>query len=141
MNGAGREQGQAADLLRRHGLRVTAPRVAVARCLTGADRHLSAEDVLDRLRTAGCRCARATVYNVLNEFVRRGLVRTVSVPGGPTWFDPVVEPHAHLYREDTGELTDLPSDALPGPDALGIPRDMEVSGISLVVHARPRGRG
>lgn len=53
-------------LLRRGGLRVTAPRLAVARCLMTADSHLTADGVLARLRAAGCRCARATVYNVRN---------------------------------------------------------------------------
>lgn len=53
-------------LLRGLGLRVTAPRLAVARCLMAADSHLTADGVLARLRAAGCRCARATVYNVRN---------------------------------------------------------------------------
>lgn len=128
-----------AGLLRERGLRVTAPRLAVARCLSGADRHLSADGVLERLRESGCRCARATVYNVLNEFTRCGLVRTVTVDGGRTYFDPVVEPHPHLYREDTGELIDLPQAALPDPEKLGLPEDLEVNRISLVVYARPRG--
>lgn len=127
-----------AGLLRRCGLRVTAPRLAVARCLSGADTHLSADGVLERLRESGCRCARATVYNVLNEFTRCGLVRTVTVEGGRTYFDPIVEPHPHLYREDTGELIDLPPAALPEPERLGLPQDLEVNRISLVIYARSR---
>lgn len=127
-----------AGLLRECGLRVTAPRLAVARCLSGADRHLSADAVLERLRESGCRCARATVYNVLNEFARCGLVRTVTVEGGRTYFDPIVEPHPHLYREDTGELMDLPPATLPDPERLGLPEDLEVKRISLVVYARSR---
>lgn len=129
-------------LLRQHGLRVTRPRLAVARCLAEADTHLSADGVLERLRESGCRCARATVYNVLNGFARCGLVRTVTVEGGRTYFDPIVEPHPHLYREDTGELMDLPQSALPGPERLNLPGDLEVDRISLVIYARPReGRG
>lgn len=125
--------------LRRLGLRVTTPRLAVARCLMTAGRHLTADGVLARLRTEGCRCARATVYNVLNEFTRCGLVRTVAVEGGRTYFDPVTEPHPHLYREDTGELIDLPGRALPAPETLGLPPGLAVERISLVVHARPQG--
>lgn len=128
-----------AELLRECGLRVTTPRLAVARCLSGADRHLSADGVLERLRESDCRCARATVYNVLNEFARCGLVRTVTVEGGRTYFDPIAEPHPHLYREDTGELVDLPPAALPDPERLGLPEDLEVNRISLVVYARSRG--
>lgn len=127
-----------AELLRECGLRVTAPRLAVARCLSGADTHLSADGVLERLREAGCRCARATVYNVLNEFARCGLVRTVTVEGGRTYFDPVIEPHPHLYREDTGELIDLPPAALPDPESLELPGNLEVDRISLVIYARRR---
>lgn len=127
-----------AELLRRRGLRATAPRLAVVRCLTEAGRHLSAEGVLERLRASGCRCARATVYNVLNELTRCGLVRPVVVDGQRAYFDPVTEPHPHLYREDTGELLDLPAGAMPDPQTLGLPPDLAVERISLVVHARPR---
>lgn len=49
-----------AGQLRRHGLRVTRQRLAVARCLLGADGHLTADGALERLRAGGCRCARAT---------------------------------------------------------------------------------
>lgn len=129
---------QPAAILRQRGLRVTAPRLAVARCLAEAGRHLTAEGVLEDLRASGCRCARATVYNVLNEFVRCGLVRPVVVDGHRTYFDPVAEPHPHLYREDTGELFDLPAQALPDPRTLGLPPDLAVKRLSLVVHARPR---
>lgn len=129
---------QLKTLLRRLGLRVTAPRLAVGRCLMTAESHLTADGVLARLRAAGCRCARATVYNVLNEFARCGLVQTVALEGGPTYFDPVTEPHPHLYREDTGELFDLPAGAMPDPRTLGLPTGLAVERISLVVHARPR---
>lgn len=125
-------------MLRRHGLRVTAPRMAVARCLAKAGGHLSAEAVRHRLRADGCRCARATVYNVLNDFARCGLVRPVVVDGHRTYFEPSPEPHPHLYRRDTGELIDLPAGALPDREALGLPPELEVESISLVVHARPR---
>ncbi len=135
----GRDDQQLKTSLRQLGLRVTAPRLAVARCLATADSHLTADGVLARLRAKGCRCARATVYNVLNEFTRCGLVRTVVVEGGRTYFDPVTEPHPHLYRQDTGELIDLPARALPDPDTLGLPPGLEVERISLVVHASPGG--
>lgn len=126
--------------IRGRGLRVTGQRLAVARCLLAADEHLTAEGVLSKLRQRGCRCSRATVYNALNDFCRHGLVQPVVVDTVGTYFDPVTEPHPHLYLPDTGRLVDLPPSALPAAGDLDLPPGLKVESDSLVVRARPAGR-
>ncbi len=131
---------QIAAQIRDHGLRVTGQRLAVARCLLAADDHLTAEGVLSKLRDGGCRCSRATVYNALNDFCRHGLVQPVTVDTVGTYFDPVTEPHPHLYLPESGRLVDLPAGALPAAEDLGLPPGLTVESVSLVVRARPGGR-
>jgi len=56
--------------------------------------------------------SRATVYNTLNLFVEKGLLRRFALIGGRVVFDPNVERHHHVIDEETGKVYDLPWDAL-----------------------------
>lgn len=56
--------------------------------------------------------SRATVYNTLNLFVERGLVRQLTLTGGRVVFDPKVERHHHFIDEETGRIYDVPWNAL-----------------------------
>ena len=66
----------------------------------------SAEQILATLRAAGARVSKATVYNTLNLFAERGVIRQLSVDGARTWFDSNVAPHYHFHDLDTGALMD-----------------------------------
>ncbi|MGH8132735.1 MAG: Fur family transcriptional regulator, partial [Steroidobacteraceae bacterium] len=57
------------------GIRPTTQRVRIATLLLSAPQHLSAEQILANLRSAGARVSKATVYNTLNLFASRGLIR------------------------------------------------------------------
>jgi Fur family ferric uptake transcriptional regulator len=62
------------NYLREHNLPVTPQRVAIADIVLGTDRHLSAEDIADALRTQGAAAGTATVYRTLEVLVKSGLV-------------------------------------------------------------------
>jgi len=118
------------------GIRVTDQRVRIAGILLSAPQHLSAEQIADALRRGGARVSKATVYNTLNLFAARGLIRQLNVDGNSAWFDSNVLPHYHFHDEHTGTLTDVaPSDVqfsqLPQP-----PPGMEVAGIDVVIRLR-----
>ena len=67
--------------------------------------------------TAHSETSKATVYNTLNLFLRKKLIREVIVDPSKVFYDPNPDPHHHFYNVDTGELTDI--------DA----RDIRVSGL------------
>lgn len=56
--------------------------------------------------------SRATVYNTLNLFVRKGLLRELVLAEGRSVFDPNLNPHHHFVDETTGAIYDLPWDSL-----------------------------
>ncbi len=56
--------------------------------------------------------SRATVYNTLNLFVKKGLLRELSFADGTSVFDPKIEPHHHFIDETTGAIRDIPWDAV-----------------------------
>lgn len=142
MTHSARERSDSAQFARRlaaHGIRPTAQRMRVASVLLAEPQHLSAEQLLARLRSSGARVSKATVYNTLNLFAAHGLIRQLAVDGARTWFDSNVAAHYHFHDLDSGALTDVevPEVAfsrLPEP-----PPGMEVAGVELVIRLRRRG--
>jgi Fur family iron response transcriptional regulator len=119
------------------GIRVTAQRLRIAELLLSAPQHLSAEQLTEALRERGPAVSKATVYNTLNLFASRGLIRQVALAGARGCFDSNVQAHYHFHDEASGALTDvaLPEvqfSRLPPP-----PPGMEVAGLDLVIRLRP----
>jgi Fur family iron response transcriptional regulator len=67
---------------------------------------------MSRVRKRFPMISRATVYNTLNLFVEKGLLRSLVLAEGRVVYDPKVEPHHHFIDEHTGRISDLPWDAL-----------------------------
>ncbi len=101
-----------AQILEEHGIKASAHRVAVAEYVLNTESHPSADEVLSRVREAFPHVSRATVYNTLNLFVDKGLLRQYALTEGRTVFDPRVEDHHHFIDEESGSIHDLPWDAL-----------------------------
>lgn len=125
-----------ADRLRAAGVQPTPQRQKIAGLLLVARQHLTAEQILARLRQTGERVSKATVYNTLNLFAAKGVIKQLAVDGDRAWFDSNTEPHFHFQDVETGTLIDVnPADvrfaALPAP-----PKGMEYAGIELFIRLR-----
>ena len=105
---------QVERLLREHDIIPTRQRVAIGRVLFARHQHLSAPELHRRVRRNDPDLSsRSTVYNTLELFARRGLVRELSVDGPQgklRVYDTNLQPHHHLYHVDTGKIEDLDSD-------------------------------
>jgi Fur family transcriptional regulator, iron response regulator len=123
--------------LQARGIRVTAQRLQIAELLLTVPQHRTAEQIAEALQQRGLVVAKATVYNTLNLFAERGLLRPLSVDGTRSWFDSNVEPHYHFHDERSGALSDV---ALPEVQFSRLPEPpagMEVAGLDLVIRLRP----
>jgi Fe2+ or Zn2+ uptake regulation protein len=98
--------------LRSHGIQPSAQRLAVAEVVLDTDRHPSADEVHAAARLKLASLSRATVYNTLNLFVEKGLLRALTVTSGRVVFDPLIDPHHHFIDETSGRIYDLPWSAL-----------------------------
>ena len=99
-------------MLRDHGISPSAQRVAVARYVLHTDEHPSADEVWSRVKESFPLVSRATVYNTVNLFVEKGLLRPLVLTEGRVVFDPKVEDHHHFIDEESGKIHDVPWDAI-----------------------------
>jgi len=119
-----------------HGILPTAQRIEIAGILLAKPQHLSAEQIIDRLRVRGSRVSKATVYNTLKLFGERGLVRECVVDPERLFYDSTTTPHYHFYNMDTGELTDISHQAVQVVGLPELPQDFHLDSIEVVIKGR-----
>ena len=87
--------------------------MALARLLleTGP-RHVTAEELFQEARAAGIPVSLATVYNTLHQFTAAGLMTEVVAGSGQSYFDTNPTSHYHYFDKSTGEIIDVPEDAI-----------------------------
>ena len=98
--------------LTEHGIQPSAQRVAVADYVLSTTDHPSADQVWAEVKRGFPMLSRATVYNTLNLFTEKGLLRELVLAEGKVVFDPKLDPHHHFLDEETGEIIDVPWSAL-----------------------------
>jgi Fur family transcriptional regulator, iron response regulator len=91
-------------ILRRHRIQATPQRIAVAKYILAVKTHPSADEVWEQVRRRCPTLSRATVYNTLNLFVEKGLIRAQVLKEGTVVFDPRVDAHHHFIDMDTQDL-------------------------------------
>jgi Fur family iron response transcriptional regulator len=139
VNPAARERKRIQSLLATHGVQPTAQRIRIAELLFACDQHLTAEQVLQGLSRGGARVSKATVYNTLNLFAARGLLKALNVDPERGLFDSNIEPHHHFHVEDTGELIDVPPGAVEFSRLPPLPPGTESVSVEVVIRVRKQG--
>ena len=96
-----------ADLLRSHGLQVTAQRLAVLRAVS-THPHATADTVAEVSRDDIGAISRQSVYDALNALVESGIVRRIQPAGSSARFETRVgDNHHHLICRDCGCVVDV----------------------------------
>jgi Fur family transcriptional regulator, stress-responsive regulator len=95
------------DLLRQHGLRVTAQRLAVLR--TVADKpHVTADAVAETVRGEIGSISAQAVYDALGALTEKGLLRRIQPAGSPARYeDRVGDNHHHLICRTCDRMVDV----------------------------------
>lgn len=126
------------EILRERGIAPTAQRVVVAEYVLDTDEHPSADQVWERVRPRIPVISRATVYNTLNLFVEKGLIRSFTLTEGKQVFDPNVGKHHH-FIDETGKIHDIPWDALRVSGLEGL-EGIDVDEHMVVLRGRRRAK-
>ncbi len=96
-----------ADLLRRHGLQVTAQRLAVLAAVS-ARPHGTADDVAKVVRAEIGVISRQAVYDALGVLTDKGLIRRIQPAGSPARYeDRTGDNHHHLICRTCGRMVDV----------------------------------
>lgn len=119
-----------------HGVLPTPQRLEVADILLSEPQHLSADQILDRLREGGSTVSKATVYNTLNLFEKRGLIKECLVDPERRFYDSSTQPHHHFYNADTGELSDIPMSDIELSGLPQLPAGTQLEAAELIVRVR-----
>lgn len=124
------------SLFEQFGILPTPQRVEIAGILLQRPQHMSAEHVIDRLKDAGSKVSKATVYNSLNLFSKRGLVREVTVDPVRKFYDSTTHTHHHFYNVDSGELSDIPDEQVCFQGLPELPKGTERESIEVLIKVR-----
>lgn len=101
------------EKLEKGGIQASAPRLAIAHYIFSTEDHPTAEIVKTKVEKYFPTVSLATVYNTLNLFVEKGLLKTFRDQGSDQLrYDPLLEPHFHFVDEDSGKIIDLSTEAL-----------------------------
>lgn len=126
------------DSLRRLGIRPTPQRLAVLRLLSRqAEHHVTAQDAFERIRAQGHRLTLGTIYNVLNDFARAGLVTRIDM-GERTSYCGNREPHQHYFDENSKRLFDIVGSQPELTTTPVAPEGMVVVGVEIIIRIQPK---
>jgi Fur family transcriptional regulator, stress-responsive regulator len=95
------------ELLREHGIQVTAQRLAVLKAVA-AEPHITADAVAEAVRAEIGAISLQSVYDALALLTAEGLIRRIQPSGSPARFeDRVGDNHHHLICRDCGRVVDV----------------------------------
>ena len=94
-------------LLRRHGLHVTAQRLAVLRAVSDGP-HTTADDIYKAVRAQIGAISRQAVYDALAALSEKGLLRRIQPAGSPARYENRVgDNHHHLICRTCSRMVDV----------------------------------
>ena len=126
-----------AGKLRAHGINPTHQRLEIAHALFSRCEHLSADQIMAIVNERHSETSKATVYNTLNLFLEKKLIREVIVDPNKVFYDPNTSPHYHMYDVESGKLTDIDAAHVRVSGLPSLPAGMVTEGMDIVIRVRP----
>ena len=127
---------QTIKVLRRYQISPTTQRVEIAQVLLSKNQHLSADQVLEAVNQERSKVSKATVYNTLGLFARKGLVRELVIDPTKVYYDSNVMDHHHFFNVETGELQDIEIADVELGHLPHLPEGMITDGIDVIIRIK-----
>ena len=124
------------EKLKKAGVTPTQQRIEIGQILFARPQHMSADQVLSVVNQAGPLVSKATIYNTLGLFARKGLVREVIVDPSKVFYDSNTSEHHHFYDLDSGNLTDIEGDSIRLENMPQLPEGTAAAGVDIVIRVR-----
>jgi Fur family iron response transcriptional regulator len=129
-----------AALLAAHNITATSQRMQIASVLLSEPMHLSADQLLEKLRFGGEKVSKATVYNTLKLFVERGLIRQIHLDPERTVYDSRRVTHHHFHEVETGTLWDIDPEDVSFSRLPQLPEGMEIAGVEVIIRVAKKAQ-
>jgi Fur family ferric uptake transcriptional regulator len=100
--------------LREQNVKLTRPRMAVVQLLMDAKTHLSADELVDRVKAKGLRASRATVYRLISVLRQCGVIDVHDFDQRKRVVEPMVGRvhHDHLYCIGCGKIIEFANEQI-----------------------------
>ncbi len=131
------DRAELVDRLRTFDIIPTHQRLVIAQALFSRRQHVSADQLLSQVNLTHAEVSKATIYNTLNLFEEKGLVRRVVVDPERIFYDTFVDSHPHLFDVEKGELYDIEAPDLQIVGLPPLPPGMRQEGLDIVIRMRP----
>ncbi|MBN1940197.1 MAG: transcriptional repressor [Candidatus Aminicenantes bacterium] len=95
------------DILSERGIRPTFQRLTVLAAVSENRSHVTIRELHAALVKKIPTLSKTTLYNTLELFSAKGLVRSLSIDPGEARYDGVVAPHHHFYCSVCGRIIDI----------------------------------
>lgn len=125
------------QLLRSRGITPTSQRIRITSAMLAEPQHLSADQVLQLANREGKRVSKATVYNTLGLFAKKGLIRELVVDPTRSFYDSTTHVHHHFYNPLTQELSDVEEGEIEISLPKTLPPGTEIDKVEVVIHLKP----
>ncbi|MDA8416857.1 MAG: transcriptional repressor [Betaproteobacteria bacterium] len=132
------ERSRLVERLKSHHIIPTHQRLVIAQALFSRRQHVSADQLLSQVNLDHAEVSKATIYNTLNLFEEKGLVRRIVVDPERIFYDTHLESHPHLFNVELGELTDIEAPDLRIEGLPPLPPDLYQEGLDIVIRVRSR---
>ena len=125
----------ALKMLEASSLKLTSQRVNLLKILfKNGNKHFSVEEVYNLVDKEGIRISLATIYNCLNQFTAKGILKMVRTSSDKVYFDTNLTDHQHFFCKTTGRLTDIDSKKIKISKLPKIPDGKKLKSIEVVVN-------
>ncbi len=128
------------EKLKQHGVMPTSQRVEVATILLSRPQHLSADQIIDKLKGRGSRVSKANVYNTLKLFSEQCIVKELNVDSSRKFYDSTTHPHHHFFHVDSGKLSDIPASQVSISGLPPLPKGTEQESVEVLIKVRHKRR-
>lgn len=122
--------------LRACGITPTHQRVQIGEVLFSKPQHVSAEQVLGMVNNGHEKVSKATVYNTLGLFAKKGLLHEVIIDPNKVFYDTNLEKHHHLYHTDTCTLEDIAADQVKIGQLPELPEGTVLEDVDVIIRLR-----
>lgn len=129
---------QVIDRLTSHNITATKQRVEIGLCLFDCDQHMTADQLQERVNQSGGEASKATIYNTLGLFAKKGLLREVVIDPAKLVYDTNTSHHHHIYNIDNGELQDIPAGEVGLNRFPELDENLQVEDVDIIIRVRDK---